>query len=122
MRWIVALAMVVATPAAAADQFDLVCTGDDEPWHYRIDLTKGEWCADDCKTTFALASVTSATLTIKEQQPKFRGDDRIVNSVNRVTGEWYFYRDLPKIGFSKVVKGECKPAPFSGFGADKAKF
>lgn len=113
MRALVLALTLVATPAAAADQFDLVCTGDDEPWHYRVDLAKGEWCAGKCETVFRLASVTSGTIVLRSEKPEFRGGDAVENSINRASGEWYYYRSLPKIGFSKTVKGKCELAPFT---------
>jgi hypothetical protein len=99
----------------AADQFDLVCSGDSEPWRYRVDLAKNEWCAGVCDSSFSIASVTSTTLVLQDAQPQHLRGDTIKNSISRVSGEWYFYRSLPKIGFNRTVKGKCAVAPFSGF-------
>lgn len=122
MRALTLALCLVATPALAAEQFDLLCRGDDEPWHYRIDLAKSEWCADKCKTVHKIASITSGTIVLQSKEPQFKGGDRVINSINRATGEWYFHRSLPGVGFNKAVTGTCELRDFSGFPSAKAKF
>lgn len=124
MRALVLGLALVSTPVAAAEQqqFDLICSGDDQSWHYRVDLAVGEWCADVCDTVFKVASVTSGTIVLQSKEPQYRGGDKITNSINRATGDWYFYRSLPNIGFHKALNGKCEPQPFSGFPSSKVKF
>ncbi len=118
-QFLLALWLLIASPAMAAEQFDLICKGDDEVWRYRIDLARGEWCARECDVTLKIVSTTASTIVLQQQEPQFRGGDSFRNMINRATGEWYFYRSLPSIDFSKTVDGKCVPAPFSGFPAAK---
>lgn len=123
MRWILGIALLgLATPAMAADQFDLVCNGGDVSFHYRVDLAKGEWCFGSCETVFKIPEVTSGTLTLMDKEPSGPRGDTIKNRINRATGEWYFYRSQPSIGFYKTVEGKCELAPFSGMTDVPTKF
>jgi hypothetical protein len=109
------LALSVAQPAFAADQFDLICTAKKMPVHYRVDLASGEYCAGDCSTVLKLASVTSGVLTLEEHKPAFRGDRESRTEVNRATGNWHTYSFDPKFDVAPLVRdGKCEAQPFSG--------
>jgi hypothetical protein len=116
-------ALLLALAAASPQQFDLICTAPNGSAHYRIDLATGEWCQADCNGTMKLAGVTSTRITIRDEEPKFRGDGQTFISVDRVTGEWnsIWITGAPIRG-SDAYKGTCEPAPFSGFGSEQRRF
>lgn len=123
MRWALAIGLLCfAAPASAADQFDLLCNGDGEAQHYRIDLIRGEWCFGKCENVQRIASFTSGMITLAEHRPAYQGDSTSYNRVNRLTGEWTWYNFDPRYTAVMDIKGTCEPAPFSGFGTAAAKF
>lgn len=123
MRALVIALALIATPAAAAERFDLVCKGKKNTVeHYRIDLDRGEWCSDKCEMIQKISSVTSGLIVLAEHQPGYPGDRTSYNRINRVTGEWeWFHRD-PRFVETQDIKGSCEVAPFSGFPDAKRKF
>jgi hypothetical protein len=115
--------LLVATPAAAADQFDLICTAKKESQHYRVDLAKSEYCFGDCRQVMPIATITSGLIKFYDDEPKFPGDATKYNIVNRLTGEWQWYNYSPRLGPGAMdIKGTCEPAPFSGLGDAAQKF
>jgi hypothetical protein len=116
---------LISTPAAAADQFDLICTSNDGSARYRVDLVAQQWCKDDCSEVRALASVSPTTIQFEDERPAFPGDGMVSSSVNRMTGKWSEDYRSAAIGGSHARvfrEGACEPRPFSGFGEEKAKF
>lgn len=118
MRALALALCLVATPAMAAEQFDLVCTAKKDTVRYRVDLAKGEWCVGSCATVLKVASVTSGTITLVDREPQFASDDRDLNQIDRTTGEW---TDISYGGRSSPWerKGVCKVAEYSGMPAAK---
>lgn len=112
MKVSVFIALIVATPAIAADQFDLMCTSNRGSDHYRIDLVRGEWCHDKCEAVFKIEEVTSGLLTLHNQQPTEEDRTTSYTRINRVTGEWSMYYSTR---YTTILRsGVCAPAPFSG--------
>jgi len=122
MRALALALCLVSTPAIAADQFDLICTAKKESVRYRIDLAAGEYCAGNCEIVQKIAGVTSGTLTLQDKQRQFPDDDRIWNTINRATGEWYRSESIPSISLYETTEGRCEPATFSGIAPAKTKF
>lgn len=128
-RWLL-IGVVVASPALAAEQFDLVCRGQVR-WapagklqpverRYRVDLTAGTWCLDACTATEQLASVGQAEIVFKQADRTLPPGAYFEHTVNRTTGAWkntYIQRGA----FSTYwdYSGTCEPAPFSGMPATK---
>src|SRR3546814_11903038 len=55
----------IASPALAADQFDLVCTSTEgSADRYRIDLTKGEACSGNCDRIWKMGEATTGELKV----------------------------------------------------------
>lgn len=121
---IVALAVVlgVASPAVAADQFDLICSGPKASERYRVDLAKNEWCFGKCDLVQKIASVTSGLLSLHDHTPAFANDSRYYLRINRVTGEWSWYNYDPKYKSVMDIKGKCEPVAFSGMTTGPQKF
>lgn len=121
MRSLLLVFGLLATPAVAAEQFDLVCTAKHDKARYRVDLARGEWCQDACKETSQIARVTPATIVLYQKDRAFERDDTALKSIDRVTGEW---TDLYTGGqySSWAIKGKCVPATFSGFPAPTRQF
>lgn len=120
MRWVIlAIGLVAAVPASAADQFDLVCTSKKTVTRYRVDLAKMEWCHEDCRGVVKIAEVTSSVLTLLDNQPKFENDGSHSIIINRQTGDWLNSISEPRSSYFSSVKGTCTVAPFSGFPAAK---
>ena len=116
------LAAIVASPAASEGQFDLICTAKSQksPTRYVIDIAAGEWCWAPCRGTHKLADVTSTTITFTDTKAAYAGALTSHQYVDRVTGEWTFFTS-DRYG-TDTIRGTCELAPFSGFGADRAKF
>jgi len=115
----IALVSLSGAPAAAAEQFDLVCTAKKENQRYRIDLERGEWCAGQCKRIMKIAEITAGMLTLNEDKPTLSDRVRAHNRINRVTGDWEWYYFDPNYPSTMDHRGMCERAPFSGFPAGK---
>lgn len=115
------LAASVASPAVAADQFDLICKGRTkrDAAHFRIDLKQGEWCREDCRGTFKIASVTEGRLTLEDSKPAFRGDAERSIWINRISGEYAESGVAYKGAMPDSSGGTCEASEFSGFPAKK---
>ncbi len=120
-------ALALASPAVAADQFDLSCmTAKPKkrsvPFTIKIDLVAGEWCIGKCEIVSKIASVTTSMIVLSETDNDREG--QAGQWVNRLTGEYYFYDRKPGQALFGwwSQKGTCEPAPFTGFGAEKVKF
>lgn len=110
MRALVLALTLVATPAAAADQFDLVCSGQyqrsavakPQPAEriYRVDLAARTWCIEDCSVVLPIADADTARITF--QSFKRRGVE-VKHWVDRTSGE------VSDIDFT----GKCEAAPFT---------
>lgn len=126
MRALVLALGLVAVPALAADQFDLLCTGGRggrETMHYRLDLARGEYCFGKCESIAKIAGVTSGMITLYDDQPKFSGDTRSYNTINRITGEWRWYNFSPRLSVAAMdITGSCELDDFSGFPMLTRKF
>lgn len=84
--------------------------------HYRVDLSKGEYCFGKCEQTLKISEITSGTITIFDKQPSPPENARSYNRINRSTGEWEWYSFYPKYDRTpEIIKGVCKPMQFSGF-------
>ncbi|QEH80827.1 hypothetical protein EIK56_22950 [Sphingomonas sp. C8-2] len=119
---ILAAIAAIASPAAAADQFDLVCTGK-KPQHFRVDLGQGVWCREECKNTLPIASISQTMIVFVDQQPKLRGDPIHNLYVDRETGKLHEYSWFPSFELvGSTTDGICEPASFSGFPVVPTKF
>lgn len=108
-----ALLLALAAVASTPDQFDLICKSSTETIRYRIDVTAGEWCWQQCGATWKVASITPTRITFKDEDtPRSRS----FAYVDRVTGEW-----LQASG-RFANRGHCDPAPFSGFPRPPTRF
>ncbi len=116
MRALVLCLALIATPAAAAEQFDLVCKSKAEVTRYRVDLAAREWCWEGCTNgTWRIADVTSSRIVFKDEKT----DTSVVsNFVDRSSGRYSRFNQSRFGTFSS--QGTCEVAPFSGF--PKAKF
>ncbi|HEY9581108.1 MAG TPA: hypothetical protein VIR65_14740 [Rhizorhapis sp.] len=109
----------IASPALAADQFDLVCTSTEgSADRYRIDLTKGEACSGNCDRIWKMGEATTGELKVINKQPAFRGDMEESMFVDRQTGQYRYYNYIDGLR-PHSRKGVCQVAPFSGFPAQK---
>lgn len=115
MRYAVLALAMLATPAAAADRFDLVCTADKATVRYRVDIAKGEACSGSCDRIWKMGPSTSGQLRIIDRAPAFRGDLEERAVVNRVTGQWTTLVVASGKRYDGV--GRCEVAFFSGFPA-----
>ena len=129
MRSIALALLFVASPAFAADQFDLVCTGKervrvDGGWkpvtvRYRVDLSKKVFCAFECRSLQSISAVDAARITFQASDEAAAPDSGFVEHyVDRTTGAWKNYANT---GRDLLVddEGKCEAAPFSGFPAAK---
>jgi hypothetical protein len=120
MRAIVLALGLVSTQAAAAEQFDLICTSQKSQVRYRIDLIAGEWCAGECSAIFKIAEVTAGTIVLEHEKGAFARDKEAKTEINRLTGEWSVFAFNPALEVVPFVqKGFCVPGAFSGFPTPK---
>ena len=119
MRAVFLALALVSVPAAAAEQFDLICKAKNDEVRYRIDLTSGEWCAGDCKVVMKIAEVTSGVITLYDDKPTVKEPVTSYNTINRISGEWRWYNYDPRYSTVQDVNGKCEPAEFTGFPAQK---
>ncbi|WCT75039.1 hypothetical protein PQ455_07440 [Sphingomonas naphthae] len=120
MRAIIMAIGLLATPALAADQFDLICTAKKTTVRYRVDLARGEWCDGDCKVTRKITAVTTGFLTLVDENPTSEHAYRESTTVNRVDGSWYtmsYFTWSSRV--PSATKGTCEPTAFTGFPAAK---
>lgn len=120
MRALALALSLIATPAIAAEQFDLVCTGDKDTMRYRIDLAAGEYCFNDCGRVMKIAEVTSGMLTLHRDKPTLTEPATAYATINRSTGEWRWYSYDPRYSHIMDIQGKCEMAPYSGM--PRAKF
>ena len=125
------LAAMLASPAMAADQFDLVCKGTvkeavagrPKPTEvrYRIDIDAREWCRDACTETYPIAAVEPGNLVLREHVPERRGDFRSYQTVDRTSGAWAdYFNDFQGLnGLYFETTGVCTADAFGGFPAKK---
>lgn len=116
-------ALLLASPAFAADRFDLHCkhpNGKDGV-SLRIDLQNGEWCntRTGCKNIEKIVSATSGKIILTDERPQRYGDVTDYKEVNRVTGQ-YYSKYVGPISLSSLQT--CEPAPWSGNEQAKPKF
>lgn len=115
-----------ATPAAAADQFDLLCKGQQRfavngatqpvEARYRVDTAARRWCRDQCFSVEALIGATPEKLVFKSR-PKTPPSEEVTDeSFERATGKWVdLYVGPYPPGEYASTEGRCEVAPFSGF-------
>lgn len=120
---ILVLGLLAATPAVAADQFDLVCVAKKDSEHYRINLQTGEWCFGSCKRVMKIKEVTEGTITLFDDKPTDAVRTTAYNRIDRRTGQWEWYNYSPDLSIVAMhITGTCEPAPFSGFELESRKF
>jgi len=119
MRTTILAAIMLALPGAAAEEqrFDLICQGGGATVRYRVDLARNEACSDTCDRVWKMGVPTSGELKLIDRAPAYRGDIEERDVVNRTTGEWR--RFVEANGHLYRRRGQCEPAPFSGFPAKK---
>jgi hypothetical protein len=130
-----ALALIAAPAAAAADRFDLVCKGStitetaegkrSEPFErrYRIDLGSARWCQEDCGVVRPIAEVQEAYLRLEPRTTHRDGTTEFEAKIDRTSGAEtvIFMGDRSFLYFTQT-DASCKPAPFSGFPTLKKVF
>ena len=119
--------------AAAAMQFNLVCTGEQShvlkifgprqgvsqiQTTYRVDLAKNRFCKDSCDQTQELAKVSETRIIFElEEAPNKEDWNDYIEFVNRENGDWRSRRRVSLGAETSVffVEGTCARAPFTGF-------
>lgn len=129
----VLLFALISTPAAAADQFDLVCKGEwrfgptdpYEPHDFRlrVDLAAKKYCELDCKVLKPIEDVQPQRIVFRTATEIERASDTLVyHYVDRTNGNFRQFLSSQHPYHWQDLKGTCEPATFSGFGEEKAKF
>ncbi len=123
MRAFILATMLMAAPAAAADQFDLVCKGQyrvrpnggltSRDIRFRLDLVTKSWCRDSCTQVRTIQAVEQGKIVLRHQQEE-RPRLLSFSEIDRVAGT---YRDFSAGGGRSFwdEEGRCEVAPFSGF-------
>lgn len=133
---VAAIALLFASPSLAADQFDLLCTGQlkqgvsskasPHSQTYRIDLTGNRWCVGACTETRPIYSATSSMLTLMEGADSSKSADgsALTHNIDRTTGALFDFQYRPPLFASSLpswweFRATCEPRPFSGMPAAK---
>lgn len=120
---------MIALALQVAAAFNLVCTGTyrtgpiaistlDLPGTpfttvYRIDLSRGRFCTNECPSTSALARVTETEITLYDVHTDPGTANGTTTNINRETGA---YMSTSIFGDSmSVFTAQCERAPFTGF-------
>lgn len=113
MRALVLVAGLIATPAMAADQFDLACNYGKTPIRYRVDLSRGEACEQDCKKVWKLGAVTAGEIRLLDTSLNAPEESPQTIIVNRQTGALVHWIGGGRNPLTETA--QCEIAPFSGF-------
>lgn len=117
MRALVLALGLIATPAMAADQFDLVCKFGSSTVRYRVDLIRGEACQAECSRIWRMGPISDGELRLLDLDSSDPSEVPQTITVNRQTGELRHW--IGGIGRPILETGRCESAPFSGFPARK---
>ncbi len=108
------LIALASGPAAAADQFDLICTGHHgglakEPFNVemRVDLRSKKYCDDDCKEVRAIAKIEPGRITFSDVDDN---DLTAQSWVDRNTGHYNSIAQGQVV--NDTVDATCEKAPF----------
>lgn len=122
MRALILALCAVATPAAAAEQFDLVCEGREQlrplgkwqPLKLRItvDTTAKGWCVDECSTVLPIASVEAGKIVLTRSDPADRSLYTL-RTIDRISGRY------DSLWNGERQEATCTAAPFSGLPSPK---
>jgi hypothetical protein len=113
---LLAIGVLAATPAIAADQFDLVCTADKTKVRYRVDLGTQMYCEARCSRIAKIFDTTPSMIVFERHERAFAGGKDILDQVNRTTGTWTKFFDSGSGANTHIsLTGQCRRALFSGF-------
>ena len=123
---LLALTVVLAVPAMAADQFDLHCVGEARDrtfakpkpfdFRFRVDLVAGAWCRESCRTVQKIAAVEPGRIVFALHNEEIGNPIYSYTIVDRATGRYtYRFSDPKTDGINSTEEGACSPEPFSGF-------
>lgn len=129
MRLIALALLLIGSPAFAADQFDLVCTGKQRlrltgDWkpvtvRYRVDLAAKVYCTFECASLSSIHSADAARITFQaSDEAASPASGYVDHYVDRTDGTW---KNYVSTGRDLIVddEGRCEPAQFSGFPSAK---
>ena len=117
-RAIMLTAVAFATPASAADPYDLACSSKTSNVRYHIDIDQGKWCADECKNVQAIAKVTSEAIFLVKHRVLFTNRPRGEIRISTDTGAWYLFKTYPYRNDPLIINGTCKREPLTKLGAN----
>lgn len=122
--WVIMAVATIATPAIAAEQFDLACRSNDgkTEMRCRVDLDAGEYCFRTCDRILKIQESTSGMITFREEERRAPSYYHAYTRVNRLTGGWEWYNLDARYPGAQDVKGLCERRDFSGFGETNRKF
>ncbi|MBU3076530.1 hypothetical protein [Sphingomonas quercus] len=129
MRGLFCLTLAIGlatTPALAADQFDLLCKGQQKftpdgaatpiEAHYRVDVAAGSYCRDQCIGIDKLAGAAPGKIAFKAHAKANEQDELVDESYEPATGKWVdLYAGPYPPGEYAATEGKCEAATFSGF-------
>lgn len=116
--------------AAASDQFDLVCTGQEQKatgvppsaWKesFRIDLNQRLWCRGDCKAPAQISTITADQIVLQNSRATLGGPANAEAKLFRNDGRIVEYIHMGWSGATaSLAEGTCTRDSFSGFPGKK---
>jgi hypothetical protein len=110
-----AIGVLAATPAIAANQFDLICTANKTKVHYRVDLDTGLYCEAGCYDAYKISDITPNMIVFERHARTSAGDKEYLQQV-RTNGAWIKYFDSGSGAKPSIsLTGQCRRELFSGF-------
>lgn len=115
----------IASPAFAANQFDLVCKGKEQKqtgvpataWseRFRIDLDAKRWCRGACKSAAEIGSITADEIVLSDSRATIGGPGDVETTLSRTNGA---IKEYVMMGWSgsaaSLAEGKCTRDSFSG--------
>lgn len=111
--------------AAASTAFNLVCNGTttttgpasapvekDFATVFRIDLSSERWCAQECKETNQIYSISNTKLVLKYVDSQ---DLYLTQIINRESGSYFFMINFIKDKVTVTATANCSVDVFTGF-------
>jgi len=131
MKALILILGLLGTPALAADQFDLVCKGQERysvvgrwkpaSYRYRIDLQSLRWCSGTCDGTSKIEDVSDGVITLSDKKREPFNSSTETHWIGRRKGDLHYaYSSGP--GLYEEREAQCEPAEFTGFPEPVRKF
>lgn len=106
-------AVAFATPSLAAESYDMACSSDKINVRYHVDIERGKWCVDECRSVQAIAQINADEVLLVKHRILFTNRPAGEITINAATGSWRLFKTYPYRNDPLVINGTCKREPFT---------